>query len=119
MRDLISHLRYAIRILLKSPGFTITCVLILGFGIGLNTAIFSLINAVILKPLPYPNPERLVRVSQPYQNNPSWGFDYPDFVDTVATQHSFESLAVSDREFLDLSGNAQPEHLEVDLAIRR
>jgi putative ABC transport system permease protein len=72
-----------------------------------------LINAVILKPLPYPHPERLVRVSQPYQNNP-WGFDYPDFVDTVAAQHTFELLAVADREFLDLSGKGQPEHLEVD-----
>jgi putative ABC transport system permease protein len=80
----------------------------------LNTAIFSLINAVILKPLPYPNPDRLVRVSQPYQNDLSMGFDYPDFVDTVATQHSFESLAVADQEAIDLSGNGQPEHLEVD-----
>jgi hypothetical protein len=70
MRSLLPSLRYTIRLLLRSPGFTITCVLILGFGIGLNAAIFSLINAVILKPLPYPNPERLVRVSQPYQNNP-------------------------------------------------
>jgi putative ABC transport system permease protein len=114
MRGLLPSLRYTIRSLLKSPGFAIACVLILGFGIGLNTAIFSLINAVILKPLPYPNPERLVRVSQPYQNDLSMGFDYPDFVDTVATQHSFESLAVADQEALDLSGDGQPEHLEVD-----
>jgi putative ABC transport system permease protein len=114
MRSLISHLRYTIRLLLRSPGFAIACVLILGFGIGLNTAIFSLINAVILKPLPYPNPDRLVRVSQPYQNDLSMGFDYPDFVDTVATQHSFESLAVADQESIDLSGNGQPEHLEAD-----
>jgi putative ABC transport system permease protein len=83
-------------------------------GVGLNTAIFSLINAVILKPLPYPNPERLVRVCQPYQNDLSMGFDYPDFVDIAATQHSFELLAVADREVIDLSGSGQPEHLEVD-----
>jgi putative ABC transport system permease protein len=114
MRRLFRSLRYTVRLLLKSPGFTITCVLILGFGIGLNTAIFSLINAVILKPLPYPNPDRLVRVSQPYQNDLSMGFDYPDFVNTVATQHSFELLAVADREAIDLSGNGQPEHLEAD-----
>jgi hypothetical protein len=114
MRGLLGSLRYTVRLLLKSPGFTIIAVLILGFGIGVNTAIFSLINAVILKPLPYPNPDRLVRVCQPYQDNLSMGFDYPDFVDMVATQHSFELLAVADREVIDLSGNGQPEHLEVD-----
>ncbi len=113
MRSLISHLRYTIRLLLRSPGFAIACVLILGFGIGLNTAIFSLINAVILKPLPYPNPDRLVCVFQPYQNNRPMGFDYPGFVDTVATQHSFESLAVAYGDYLDLGGNDLPEHLEV------
>jgi predicted permease len=114
MDRLLPTLRYTIRSLLRSPGFAIACVLILGFGIGLNTAIFSLINAVILKPLPYPNPERLVRVSQPYQNDLSMGFDYPDFVDIVAAQHSFESLAVVDRDAIDLGGNGQPEHLEAD-----
>src|SRR5258707_3526667 len=114
MDRLLPSLRYTIRLLLKSPGFAITCVLILGLGVGLNTAILSLINAVILKPLPYPNPERLVRVCQPYQNDLSMGFDYPDFVDIAATQHSFELLAVADREVIDLSGNGQPEHLEVD-----
>ena len=115
MDRLLPSLRYTIRSLLRSPGFAMACVLILGFGIGLNTAIFSLINAVILRPLPYPNPDRLVRVCEPYQSDLSMGFDYPDFIDTVATQHSFESLAVADRDYsLDLSGNGQPEHLEVE-----
>src|SRR6266481_1905318 len=107
MRDVISHLRYTVRLLLKSPGFTVTAVLILGFGIGVNTAIFSLINAVILKPLPYPNPDRLVCVLQPQGGRPM-GFDYPGFVDTVATQHSFESLGVAYRDNLDLRGNDLP-----------
>ena len=60
MRGLISHLRYSIRLLLKSPGFTITTVLILALGIGANTAILSLVNGVLLKPLPYPNRDRLM-----------------------------------------------------------
>ena len=114
MRGLFGSPKYTARLLIKSPGFTVTAVLILAFGIGVNTAIFSLINAVILKPLPYPDSDRLVRISQPYQSNLSMGFDYPDFVDIAATQHSFESLAIADREFLDLSGNREPEHLEVD-----
>ena len=70
MGRLLPSLRYTLRLLLKSPGFTITAVLILGFGIGTNTAIFSLIDAVILKPLPYPEPDRLVRVCEPYQKQP-------------------------------------------------
>jgi putative ABC transport system permease protein len=62
MRSLISHPRRTIRLLVKSPGFTITAILILGLGIGGNTAIYSVIEAVLLKPLPYPHPEQLVRV---------------------------------------------------------
>jgi putative ABC transport system permease protein len=98
MDRVLLSLRYTIRLLLKSPGFTITSVLILGFGIGANTDIFSLINAVILKPLPYPNLDRLVQICQPTQDNPLMGIDYPDFVDMVAAQHTFESLAVADRD---------------------
>ena len=54
MPGLLQHLRYTARLLLKSPGFTITAILILGFGIGVNTAIFSLIDTLLLKPLPFP-----------------------------------------------------------------
>jgi hypothetical protein len=71
MRGLLGSLRYTTRFLLKSPGFTVTAVLILGFGIGVNTAIFGLINAVILKPLPFAEPGQLVQISQPYQSDPS------------------------------------------------
>src|ERR1700740_67796 len=94
MRNVISQLRYTIRLLAKSPGFTITAVLILGFGIGVNTAIFSLINAVILKPLPFPEPSQLIQISQPSQNDPFEEVDYPDYVDIDRAQHTFASLAV-------------------------
>jgi hypothetical protein len=67
---MLSLLRYSLRQLLRSPGFTITAILILGFSIGLSTAIFSLVDAVILKPLPFPNSERLVEVDQPHHNHP-------------------------------------------------
>jgi hypothetical protein len=101
MRSLISHLRCTIRLLLKSPGFTVTAVLILGLGIGLNTAIFSLINAVILKPLPFPRAERLAALSMPYQNIEDMPFDYPDYEDIRAAQHSFKELAT----FMTFDGN--------------
>src|ERR1700722_11108396 len=94
MRKLISQLRYTVRLWLKSPGFTIAAVLILSFGIGINAAVFSLINCVLLKPVPYPNPDRVVTTFMPVQNNRFKAFDYPDFLDMSAAQHSFDALAV-------------------------
>jgi putative ABC transport system permease protein len=107
-------LRHTLRLLLKSPGFTITAVLILGFGIGANTAIFTLVDAVILKPLQFPEADRLVLICQPYQNEPFGRIDYPDYVDIAAGQHTFASLSVVTGCGLDLIGNGQPEHLQVD-----
>jgi putative ABC transport system permease protein len=65
MSAILSLLRYSLRLLLKSPGFTITAIVILGCSIGMSTAIFSLIDAVILRPLPFPNSERLVQICDP------------------------------------------------------
>jgi putative ABC transport system permease protein len=105
----MSQLRYAIRLLLKSPGFTITAVLILGFGIGANTAIFSLIDSVLLTPPPYSEPERMVNISMPSEGSPDSFFDYPDYLDYVANQHTFSALGLSAWEWLDvvLNGNAE------------
>ncbi|MBV9875794.1 MAG: ABC transporter permease, partial [Verrucomicrobia bacterium] len=100
----MSPLRHTVRLLLKSPGFTITAILILGFGIGANTAIFSLIDAVLLKPLPYPSPERLVIISQETPNSPSSWVDYPDYQDFYRSQRSFEDLGVMREWHFDLSG---------------
>ncbi len=111
---MLSLLRYSVRQLLKSPGFTITAIVILSFSIGLCTAIFSLIDAVILKPLPYPNSERLVEVCEPHQHHPFSVFDYPDFVDMVAAQHTFDSLAVLKRAAVDLRTTGEAQLLEAD-----
>jgi predicted permease len=110
----VRQLRYRLRLLLKSPGFTITAILILGFGIGANTAIFSLIDAVILKPLPFPEPDRLVQICEPYQNQQFTPLDYPDYVDIAAAQHTFAALGVVNGNSLDLSGNGEPQHLQAD-----
>src|SRR5260221_9932192 len=111
---MLSLLRYSVRQLLKSPGFTITAILILGFSIGLSTAIFSLIDAVILKPLPYPNSERLVEVCEPYQHHPFSVFDYPDYVDMAVAPHTFDSLALKGERAVGLRTKGEKPLLEAD-----
>ena len=110
----MSPLRQTIRLLLKSPGFTITAILILGFGIGANTAIFSLINAVLLKPLPYSHPERLVKVLLPQEGSVRDDFDYPDYLDVAAAQTGFDSIALVHGDFLDLTGSGETQRLCID-----
>ncbi len=111
MRGLLTSVRYTVRLLLKSPGFTITAVLILGFGIGTNTAIFSLLDAVLLNPLPFPHPDRLVSVVNTSKEISDLGVDLPDYVDFRTTQQSFDELAVAREAILDLSDSASPQKL--------
>jgi putative ABC transport system permease protein len=111
MRSLTLPFRHSIRLLLKSPGFTITAILILGFGIGANTAVFNLINCVLLKPLPYPHSERLVSIFTPIDTLRTLGTDLPDYLDFRASQRSFTEIAAIDDDFIDLSGPDGPQRL--------
>ena len=113
MRGLLKSLRQTIRQLLKAPGFTITAVVILGFGIGANTAIFSVIDGVLLKPLPYPEPDQLVQFYLTYQGRED-AIDYPDYLDICAAQHSLDSLSIVSDNAFDLTGKGDPERLDVD-----
>jgi putative ABC transport system permease protein len=88
-------LNYAFRMLAKNPSFTAIAVLTLALGIGGNTAIFSMVNAVLLRPLPYSEPQRLVRVvSVRLRDGADDNASYPDFIDWGERNHSFEGLAV-------------------------
>src|SRR5258708_30457756 len=99
----MSPLRQTVRLLLKSPGFTITAILILGFGIGANTAMFSLIQTVVVNALPFPNSDRLVHVSQPKVNvRYLSGSSYLAFLVIGASDHAFNILATSVLVFLSL-----------------
>ena len=111
MRSLISRLPRILRPLIKSPGFTITAILILGLGIGANTAIFSLINGALLKPLPYPHPERLVQLFQPFRNFDRFSFDYPDYLDYRAGQHTFAGLTALINDDFNLAGRGDPRRI--------
>ncbi len=96
MRTVLQDLRYAFRSLRKSPGFTAAALLTLGLGIGANVAIFSVVNAVLLRPLPYPSAERLMMV---WGRHPQIGREaasLPDFLDWRAQAASFEDLAALD-----------------------
>jgi putative ABC transport system permease protein len=95
MHALGQDLRYGARMLLRNPGFTLIAVITLGLGIGANTAIFSVVNAVLLRPLPYASPERLVAIGSTQTTDRSMfsTLSYPDFVDFRTQCQAFERLA--------------------------
>ncbi|MFL6528258.1 MAG: ABC transporter permease [Chthoniobacterales bacterium] len=109
----MNDIRFAIRQLLKSPAFTIIAVLTIGLGIGANTAIFSVVNAVLLRPLPYPEADRLVILNETSAAQPEISVSYPDYVDWKRDNAVFEHLAVSRRESYNLSGleGREPEQI--------
>ncbi len=101
MEQFWRDLRYALRQLVRSPGFTAIAVLTLGLGIGANTAIFSVVNAVLLRALPYEDPSSLVQVSETRPDGSSNAVSYPNFVDWRKDGGAFRSLAL----FRDLAFN--------------
>ena len=108
-----SELRYAVRQLRKSPWFTLVAVVGLGLGIGANVALFSVINSVFLRPLPYRDPGRLVRLSSTNetQNLRRVGFSYPRFREVQQRQQVFSDLALSAGNAFTLTGRGDPEQL--------
>ncbi len=108
---LLQDLRYGLRMLRRNPGFAIIAILTLAVGIGANTAIFSVVNGVIMRPLPYLEPERLMMV---YEKGPAFrrgSVAYLNFVDWRRENHSFVDLAAYRRDDFNFTGSGQPEHL--------
>ena len=113
MTGIFQDIRYALRQLRKSPGFTAVAVITLALGIGANTAIFSMVQGVVLAPLSFRNPDRLVTV---WENNLTlkhvMSASSPDFRDWKRTATSFQQIAAFTRQSFDLTSPGSPEHLE-------
>jgi predicted permease len=112
MQTLLQDVRYGLRMLASNAGFTIVAVLALTLGIGANTAIFSVINGVLLQPLPYRDPGRLVIMGEKTPEFDMMSVSYPNFLDWQRESRSFESLGAHRWTAYDLTGSGTPEHLE-------
>jgi putative ABC transport system permease protein len=114
MGRLMQDVRYGLRMLTKSPGFTLIAVLTLALGIGLNAAIFSVVYAVVLNPLPYRQPDRLVTVANvnTLLHTRFSSFSYPDFADLKAQNQSFEAVAVVNTGESTVTGIGRPERVQ-------
>jgi hypothetical protein len=114
IHDFLQDLRFSLRILRKSPGFTAVAVVTLALGVGANTAIFSIVNAVLLHSLPYPDPDRLVRI---FFNEPGVGlrdvsFSKPELDDLQTRSGVFEDVSPIFEGSENLTGTKEPEHVE-------
>ena len=115
MGTLAQDIRYALRMLKQNPGFTIVAVLTLALGIGANTAIFSVVNAVLLSPLRYQQPERLVAL---YERQPDFehsSISYPNFLDWRRMNHSFTAIAAFREDVFTFTGAGEPERLKAEM----
>ncbi len=111
MESLLQDVRYGVRMLRKSPGFTLIGVLMLGLGIGANTAIFTVVNAVLLRPLPYPDADRVVNINETWRQRGTGPASIPTFRDWQQQNHSFEQLAAWMPGSLNLQNVETPERI--------
>jgi predicted permease len=111
METLLQDVRYGVRMLLKSPGFTVVAVVTLALGMGANTALFSVIDGVLLSPLPFPQPEQLVMLHENKPNFEGGSVSYPNFRDWQKGNHTFSSLAIARSYAFSLTGVDQAEQV--------
>src|SRR5262245_8798380 len=113
MNNLLQDIRYGIRTSLKNPGFTIVAIITLALGIGANTAIFSVVNAVLLRPLPFPEPDRVVNVNTTNlaRGFTDFGTSLPDYRAWRDRNHTFKQLAAFNTGSFNISGTTEPERV--------
>jgi predicted permease len=115
MTTLTEDIRYGIRMLRQAPGFTLIVVLTLALGIGANTALFSVVNGVLLHPLPYPEPEQLVRLHESKPSFETGSISYPNFRDWQKENKTFSAMAISRGNSFALSGIGEAEQVNAEL----
>ncbi|MGZ4899117.1 MAG: permease prefix domain 1-containing protein, partial [Candidatus Angelobacter sp.] len=114
LESVAQDIRYGLRGLRKSPGFTAVAAITLALGIGATTAIFSVVNTVLLRPLPYKDSTRIARIQTVSPMFPEFelGESKPDFDDIKSTAHSFEALAAFQEKPMNLTGPGAPEQIQ-------
>jgi len=112
LENFFQDVRYGLRMLMKNPGFTAVAVLTLALGIGANTAIFSVVNAVLLRPLPYEKPDQLVAAFESEPDCRNCPVSGPDFLDWRQSSNSFSSLVAGTMDQASLTGAGEPQHLD-------
>ena len=118
MRNLLQESRFGFRMILRNPAFAAVAIIVLALGIGANTAIFSVVNGVILRPLPYPESDQLVRIwhTPPQKNFPGmnrFSVSAANFVDWKYQNHSFENMAMYSFTHADMPGDGHPEVVRI------
>jgi predicted permease len=111
-RDLLEDVQYGLRVLWKNPRFLTVAVLTLALGIGANTALFSVVNGVLLNPLPYPHPEELVTLHESKPNFSTGSISFPNFLDWQRDNQTFSSMAVQRGTSFILTGLGEAEQID-------
>lgn len=115
--DAVRDVRFGLRSLLRSPAFTMVAVLCLALGIGANAALFSVLNTVLLRPLPYSEPDRVVRIFENMKDLGQGSVSMPNYRDWVEQNTGFAQLAAYERRNLNLLGASEPERVTAVLAM--
>jgi len=111
MHTLWQDVHFGARMLLKNPGISFVVILALALGIGANTAIFSVVNAVLLRPLPYDEADRLVSLAESSKTMAEFSISFPNFTDWRNQNHVFERMGVYNRNSYNLTGSGDPERI--------